>query len=381
MKIVYLADCVIPSRTANSIQVMRMCQAFATLHHDVTLLIPAVPDRRIEGAEPGVDDVFAFYGVSPVFRIARFPNRYLHRHLTALAMGVRARFMKPDRVYGRQIVASMTSAALSQDTTLELHEPTDASAARSAVTRLLSWLPGMRGVVVISDSLRRHMETRHPRLRGRVLTAHDGADPVPAVAPVSLKPAESFHVGYVGHLYPGKAMELIRLVAPLCPWAQFHMVGGRSQDIALWRERTAGQSNLTFHGFQSPTRLPAYLSAFDVVIAPFQSKVVGSSGRVDTARWMSPLKVFEYMSARRAIICSDLPVLREVLEHGRTAVLCDPEKPEEWAEALGRLRADEALRRRLGTSAGVEFDARFTWLKRAERLSRALEGVDAWDVS
>jgi len=381
VKIVYLADCVIPGRTANSVQVMRMCQAFATLHHDVTLLIPAVPDRRMEGTEPGVDDVFGFYGVKPVFRIARFPNRYLHRHLTALAMGVRARFMRADRVYGRQILASMVSAALWQDTTLELHEPTDASAARSAITRLLSWLPGLRGVVVISDSLHRQVETRHSRLRGRILTAHDGADPVPAVPPASLKPAESFHVGYVGHLYPGKAMELIQRLAPLCPWAQFHMVGGRSEDIALWRERSAGQPNLTFHGFQPQTRLPAYLSAFDVVIAPFQSKVVGNSGKVDTSRWMSPLKVFEYMSARRAIICSDLPVLREVLEDGRTALLCDPKDAEQWAHALARLRADEALRHRLGASAGAEFEAHYTWLKRAERLSRALEGVDGWDLS
>lgn len=375
MKILYLADCVIPSRTANSVHVMRMCNAFATLHHDVTLLVPAVPDRRLGGAEPGVDDVYTFYGVQSTFRIARFPNRYLHRYLTAFAMGVRARLTKVDRIYGRQIIASMVSAALLKDTTLELHEPLDASVARSYVMRVLSRLPGLRGVVVISDSLRRHVEVRHPRLLGRILTARDGADPLPVVPPLPLKPTGAFHVGYVGHLYAGKGMELIERLAPLCPWVQFHIVGGRPSDLALWRERTAGQPNLIFHGFQPQPLLPAYLSAFDAVIAPYQYKVLGNTGKVDISLWMSPLKLFEYMSARKAIICSNLPVVREVLTDGRTALLCDPENPEEWAQALARLRADDALRCRLGASAGAEFEMNYTWLKRAERLSRALEGT------
>ena len=38
MNILYISNSIIPSRTANSIHVMKMCQAFADNGHEVTLL-------------------------------------------------------------------------------------------------------------------------------------------------------------------------------------------------------------------------------------------------------------------------------------------------------------------------------------------------------
>ena len=40
MKILYISNSIIPSRTANSIHVMKMCQAFADNGHEVILLAP-----------------------------------------------------------------------------------------------------------------------------------------------------------------------------------------------------------------------------------------------------------------------------------------------------------------------------------------------------
>ena len=40
MKILYISKSTIPSRTANSVHVMKMCQAFSDIGHDVVLLAP-----------------------------------------------------------------------------------------------------------------------------------------------------------------------------------------------------------------------------------------------------------------------------------------------------------------------------------------------------
>ena len=45
MKILYISNSIIPSKTANSINVMKMCQAFSENDHEVTLL---APDRKNE---------------------------------------------------------------------------------------------------------------------------------------------------------------------------------------------------------------------------------------------------------------------------------------------------------------------------------------------
>ena len=81
-----------------------------------------------------------------------------------------------------------------------------------------------------------------------------------------------------------------------------------------------------------------------------------------------PLKIFEYMASGKAIVCSDLPVLREVLTHEVSALLCDPLKPEEWEKALKRLEADLGLRSTLGETAKRVHANLYTWKARVDRI-------------
>jgi glycosyltransferase involved in cell wall biosynthesis len=89
---------------------------------------------------------------------------------------------------------------------------------------------------------------------------------------------------------------------------------------------------------------------------------------------MSPLKIFEYMAAGRAIICSDLPVLREVLTDGETARLCHPERLDEWRRAVEELRESPELRRELGKAAQRVLIERYTWTGRGSRIAASM-----WD--
>ena len=61
------------------------------------------------------------------------------------------------------------------------------------------------------------------------------------------------------------------------------------------------------------------------------------AGGGETAAWMSPLKVFGYMAAAKPILCSDLPVLREVIEDGRNGILVPPDDPAAWARVCQTL--------------------------------------------
>ena len=87
---------------------------------------------------------------------------------------------------------------------------------------------------------------------------------------------------------------------------------------------------------------------------------------------MSPLKMFEYMAAGKAIVSSDLPALREVLTDGEDALLVPAADVDAWEEAVDRLLADEALRTRLGVAAQKKLLRDFTWEARAERVLQGL---------
>ena len=86
------------------------------------------------------------------------------------------------------------------------------------------------------------------------------------------------------------------------------------------------------------------------------------------ANYTSPLKLFEYMAAGRAIVASDLASWADVLAHEETALLLPPGDSEAWSKAIMRLRDDAALRERLGTAAREKALAHYTWDARAERI-------------
>jgi glycosyltransferase involved in cell wall biosynthesis len=110
----------------------------------------------------------------------------------------------------------------------------------------------------------------------------------------------------------------------------------------------------------------------DILIAPYGPRVA-HSGTGDISRWMSPLKIFEYMAAARPIVTSDLPVLREVLRNNETALLCQPGDVQAYVAALRRLAADFDLRNKLGSAGRDLLEAKYTWENRAKRV---FEGID-----
>ena len=75
------------------------------------------------------------------------------------------------------------------------------------------------------------------------------------------------------------------------------------------------------------------------------------------------------MACQRAIISSDLPVIREVLNTAN-AILCPPNDIDAWSAALSQLIADGGMRQKLATQARLDVQ-QYTWLERARN---ALEG-------
>jgi len=83
------------------------------------------------------------------------------------------------------------------------------------------------------------------------------------------------------------------------------------------------------------------------------------------------MKLFQYMAHGKAIISSDLPVLREVIDES-LAHFATPDDPLAWAAEIEILR-DESLRAQLGEKAQSRQKKQFTWKQRARSLLEAVE--------
>ena len=370
MKVVYISDSILPSRSASSIQVMKMCEAMSGQGHAVTLIVPDLqePDTR-----PG--DAFAFYGVKTSFRIERlwFPislGRSFGSIIYAFVSARAAYRTGPDLIYGRYLPACWLTALREVPTIFEAHVPPSTQRPGWLVNLIFRfWMraKGNEGVVVISAALGRQLEAEFGPMK--LTLAHDAADLVRCITTNPAKHSnQSLQIGYVGQLYQGKGMELIEQIVRRCSHMQFHIVGGSEQDIRYWKGLLQNQGNVIFHGHVPHEETEKLRQQCDVLIAPYQPEVMVYGGGNNVAQWMSPLKIFEYMASGKAIVCSNLPVLREILTHGETALLCDPLKPQEWEEALKRLEADVEFRIGLGESAKRVHAKSYTWDARAQLI-------------
>jgi glycosyltransferase involved in cell wall biosynthesis len=152
----------------------------------------------------------------------------------------------------------------------------------------------------------------------------------------------------------------------------FMWAGGEPETVKEWRDKIAieGPGNLTLLGFVPNERLPIIQAACDILLLPHERHVSASSGG-DIARFTSPMKLFEYLATGRAILSSDLPVLREVLDE-QVAVLVPPEDFLAWSRSLQELSVDHSRRKILGDAARA-LAQQYSWKARAERTLVGIE--------
>lgn len=130
----------------------------------------------------------------------------------------------------------------------------------------------------------------------------------------------------------------------------------------------AGVPEVLFTGAIPHSRLPSYLAAADIGVAPFAPE---RHPPLALGFFWSPLKVFEYMACGLPVVTPRLPRLSRLIEHGREGLLYDPADPRGLDAALVAL-ADPALRRRLGAAARDRAVREFSWQTHCAVLDKRL---------
>jgi len=357
VKIAYVASAAVPSRVARSVNIVKSCAALAALGHEVVLLLTQGHDDEVEA---GVADVFDFYDVPRSFEIHWLPapRHFGGRTLFSLAVAAFVLRWRPDLVYGRYIRACLLACRLGFDTAVELHSPvrgTRSSKARRLMT--LGRLAHFRGFVTLTEGMRRHFVSLGlPGITAANVIAAPtgGAAPVREVHPARLaKATGGWNIGYAGGLEAHKGADMVAQLAAALPGHDFHVMGGTEERLAAWRARHR-QPNLHLHGHLSQATLAEYLAAMDLCLLPNQP----NPANPDNEPYTSPLKLFNYMALGKAVLASDYPEIREILNPDNAVLVGAPTRVESWVSAIGGLSRDDLVR--VGTRARRDFLEHYT---------------------
>jgi glycosyltransferase involved in cell wall biosynthesis len=379
--LVLVANARMPSPRAQSLQVAQCAAAFQRAGVDTVLLHAR---RRSVLSLPEGSDVFDYYAVPPGPRprlesaacmdwIDRLPRalQYVPARLQEASFSRNAarrvyREWPQHTVLSREVECAGTLLRKhKQAVFLEIHRVPGGRLRRRA---LLHVGEHCQGVIAISGGVREDL-LELGLAAEQITVEHDGFEATRFAAGLDREqartrlklPLEAPVVVYTGGLLAWKGVDVLLEAATRLPDVYFVIAGGMEADVQRLRGRAGGQANVRIDGFQPPETVPWYLAAGDLAVVPNRATPAIS------ARYTSPLKVFEAMAVGIPLVASDLPALREILHHGQDAWLVPPEDPQALAQGIETLLADPTLARRLGAALRSRA-AEHSWDARAQRL-------------
>jgi glycosyltransferase involved in cell wall biosynthesis len=146
--------------------------------------------------------------------------------------------------------------------------------------------------------------------------------------------------------------DLLEAVARARPEWSLVLVGPPAEDARGQLDRLGALNNVHALGFRPYEELPAYVSGFSVGVIPYRATAY--------TRNCSPLKVYEYLAAGKAVVASGVPELS-----GMEPDVTLADRPEAFVAAIESALAassPEAVARRRATAE------QNTWEGRTERL-------------
>lgn len=177
---------------------------------------------------------------------------------------------------------------------------------------------------------------------------------------------------YSGRLEPWSGVDEIAMsIQAVCatrPHTKFLFVGDGSAAQRLRSDIEALLLNdrVQFVGFQRYGRMPSLVAAADVAIVPFP--------KTPTTEACSPVKLFEYMLMRKAIITTDLAGVREAVDE-RHVVFVKDLNSNELTAAISGLLADPARRQALEAASYDVCVGAHTWEALAKRFSESMRAA------
>lgn len=94
-----------------------------------------------------------------------------------------------------------------------------------------------------------------------------------------------------------------------------------------------------------------------------------------------PLKILESMALAVPVIASDLPVVRELISHGKNGYLVRPDRPDDLSRAIRIALEYPKNRRAVAHEGQLTIESKFTWRAAEEKLRTFYRSLNTKEIS
>ena len=348
--IYYVAELNLPSKSAYSIHVVKMCEAFSKLGFKTNLLV--IHNKNKE-------QIFKSYNVKNKFDINSILNEsirltFISRIVFSLKI-LFGNFNKNSFFLSRSITFALLASLIKKNIILELHhEITGFSKFLYYFFKKLGFINNLNYIF-----LNKRLNKIY-KIKPKKKIILDDAVNIEEFKQKKLISYKKTCV-YIGSFFEGKGIEQIFRLALLNKNIKFHLYGDKK-----YLKINQKLKNVRVFNFINYNKIPETLSKYEIALMPYQKKVKGRSS-IWLEKYMSPLKMFDYLAARMIIVASDLKIYKHVLKNDYNSILVKVNNDKLWSQKIQKLFKLNNKKNRLMNNA-FKTAEKYTWEKRCKKI-------------
>ena len=370
MKIHYLATANIPSRTANSLQIIKMCEAFSLIGHNISLIVPNLICNN--------NSIKNYYDLRKKIKIYKVgvKKKYLSgidSILTPIMILKKSLSLGNDIIITRNLVISFFLIILKKKHIFEIHDDLMIGGKKlSYIFKLFNLLnsKSILKLVFITHELKEYIKKKYNYSNNNFEILPDATD-IKSEKNFKIKILEKKKIGYFGSIYNSRGIPLIIKLSKIDKNNDYFIYGGSKSEVK--KIIIHESENLKIYPQISFKKVKKIIKKMDILLMPYTNKATISGDYGNIINFMSPMKMFDYLGAGKIIISSNIKVLREVLIDNFNSILIkDFLNIYKWKEQIDKVNLKKKKYLKIKKNA-ILTSLKFTWKKRAVKILKEIK--------
>ena len=348
----YISELSLPSNSGYAQHVLKICDSFSK-KFKTTLFVISNNKSFFELKKE--------YLLKRKFEIKLFSKNYKNNFITRIffSLYVLKNINKNSIIISRSLISSLILSLFGVRNILELHHPPKGLTNYVFYLYRLLRLDKNLDYIFLHKNIKKYLKIK----RGIVLD--DACD----LSDFKLRKLKiKYEYCYVGSLFRGKGLEKIIELADYFPKKKFHVFGDfKTLNSNFQKAQIESLKNLHMHDFKSYRHIPKILMSSKFLLLPYLNKVSVNSKNLEVSKFMSPLKMFDYLASGRIIMASDLKVYSHILKNNFNCLMPKKNDLRSWVNLINKISNKNKNFNYLRKNA-VNTASKFTWDKRIKKI-------------
>tara|TARA_B110000503_G_scaffold135684_2_gene216680 strand:- start:545 stop:1654 length:1110 start_codon:yes stop_codon:yes gene_type:complete len=369
MKICYLSNSAIPSSVASAIQIVKMCEAFSELNNKVILITTNVSKTKISLNE--------YYNIKYKFSFIRmkkfnvFPLG-LNYYLFSIFSILESLKYKPEIYITRNFFTCFLLVMLRKNIIMELHHDlnTESRIVRFLVKKF-KFLNSkyLKKIIAITNGVKEEYIKKNLINEKKIIVLPSGSS-IKKIFKFSNN-KDFFRIGYFGSLYKSRGLNLIKSLAKIDKENQYYLYGDFSKMNNFKYKNST--KNLHLQDYIPYKDIPNSLDKMDILLMPYVSSITVAGNVGDITKFTSPLKLFDYLSVGKIIICSDFQVLKEAIKDKENAIFVKNYKNIfSWKNEIHKLK-NQPQKQFIMSKNNYQLSQKYSLKERAKKILKVVK--------